>query len=677
MLASRPLRTAIPLTLLVLGACGAASDPVAGQAASGRAVARLADAATTCANGGNVLKYGVDKNGNGKLDDDEVTGSFDICNGVSGTLTKLVNVAAGDQCYAGGVLVKAGSDTNGNGTLDDSEVTSTTPICAANSQITSVVGDLYIYNDSDLAKYAHVETVSGGVSIDLNGMSGTVSLPNLHTVGLSFRVIGGGCCDLLAEQHPLRRRTRGALLLNDDNDSPTVNLSLPALTTVLQEMYVPNNVTLSAPVLATVNGELNCSDPNAVLSALIHVGYLDQNCGNFSALQLQVQDWGGNFDVQSPNTTYPNFTSLGVGTNSDGSLDWGDGTLSLQDPNLTHVSFANLTRVGSMQMFGVYDPNAILSLPQLAAAGSLSLSSADATLDFLSLTPPVAQAFHTIDAPLFTTIHGWLEHNSADDQYRTLTAGLQHIGGRWTVGYSSTTAIDANGLLTVGSIDVQNSSQLTHFATPQLTQLVPGDANYNLYNGQTFGGFYNCGAQSYDPNVMNSCTSVSFLSNASLTQINLGQLSSIPGGIYIRENEALTSITGLSQVTHLGGRIPDTADNTPVVASLEIADTGLTSLAAFASITSTAGQVVVVDNANLVSISDLQMTGSASNCPFVHNNPQLDYCAAAAFYQHYNSACVLGSTPAATQLKDPCDGVTCQSGSCVVSCTHANGYVCQ
>ena len=84
-----------------------------------------------CSQGGVDYKSGVDSNGDGVLEDSEVTHDAYICNGEAGDLLSVVSVDAGNAvCADGGTQVNVGPDTNGNGTLDDSEITSTTYICA-------------------------------------------------------------------------------------------------------------------------------------------------------------------------------------------------------------------------------------------------------------------------------------------------------------------------------------------------------------------------------------------------------------------------------------------------------------------------------------------------------------------------------------------------------------------
>lgn len=84
-----------------------------------------------CPNGGFKIEVGIDANGDGTLAESEVSGTQFICNGLDGAVS-LLNIAeepAGANCSEGGFRVDAGRDTNGNGVLDDSEITDTEYVC--------------------------------------------------------------------------------------------------------------------------------------------------------------------------------------------------------------------------------------------------------------------------------------------------------------------------------------------------------------------------------------------------------------------------------------------------------------------------------------------------------------------------------------------------------------------
>lgn len=117
--------------------CNGAAGP-AGAAGAGKLMNIVAEpAGVNCPNGGSKVTTGPDSNGNGMLDAAEVTSTAYLCNGHNGaagsngknSLLSVVNEAAGVNCANGGSKITSGLDANGNGMLDADEVTSTAYIC--------------------------------------------------------------------------------------------------------------------------------------------------------------------------------------------------------------------------------------------------------------------------------------------------------------------------------------------------------------------------------------------------------------------------------------------------------------------------------------------------------------------------------------------------------------------
>ncbi len=86
-----------------------------------------------CANGGVQIAVGQDANGNGELDQNEISSISFVCNGSSETnsslLIRTTEEPAGENCENGGSLIELGSDQNGDGELEDSEVQSSFYVC--------------------------------------------------------------------------------------------------------------------------------------------------------------------------------------------------------------------------------------------------------------------------------------------------------------------------------------------------------------------------------------------------------------------------------------------------------------------------------------------------------------------------------------------------------------------
>lgn len=83
-----------------------------------------------CEFGGQSVQTGLDLDGNGALADAEVTHTDYVCaTAPTQVVVRSSEVAPGAVCPEGGRLTQAGLDLNGNGVLDDAEVTREVPAC--------------------------------------------------------------------------------------------------------------------------------------------------------------------------------------------------------------------------------------------------------------------------------------------------------------------------------------------------------------------------------------------------------------------------------------------------------------------------------------------------------------------------------------------------------------------
>ncbi len=128
------------LLLLLCSGChepSLATGPVGPSGVAGAtSLLRIIDepAGAHCANGGHAVQSGLDKNGNGILDDNEVTATAYLCTAQSGpngesSLVRVIEERPGANCRSGGHVVQSGLDANGNGILDAGEVSSSTYLC--------------------------------------------------------------------------------------------------------------------------------------------------------------------------------------------------------------------------------------------------------------------------------------------------------------------------------------------------------------------------------------------------------------------------------------------------------------------------------------------------------------------------------------------------------------------
>ncbi|MBL8914883.1 MAG: hypothetical protein JNM17_29530 [Archangium sp.] len=224
-------------------------------------------AGARCASGGLAVQSGLDSNGNGTLDDDEVIADNTqfICNGANGTngmngmdgqpgaqgdagtpgtpgvnaLSQLTAELPGTNCQYGGSRVDVGLDTNANGTLDMGEITSTRYICDRASVDSIYFGDVRLRDQDDLDQLVGIQVIVGNVAVE-NIPNGMLALPQLRIISGELRV-GSFCCGGGGSigQAPV----------------PLTSISLPALTQLgsLYVTYTSALTTISVPALERAN----------------------------------------------------------------------------------------------------------------------------------------------------------------------------------------------------------------------------------------------------------------------------------------------------------------------------------------------------------------------------------------------------------------------------------------
>jgi hypothetical protein len=170
-------------------------------------------------------------------------------------LVRLVPEPPGKNCTYGGTAIETGIDTNGDGVLEDSEVTSTSYVCAgAGSTVGSTIeGTYYIHNSFDVALLAGVTTITGDLDIDAPGLTG-VSLPQLTSVGGMVYVTDSSSLVTL----DLSALTAGDIQLGALNGTGGIDalttLKLPVLAGALNNFVVSGAyvlTTLSAPLVTS------------------------------------------------------------------------------------------------------------------------------------------------------------------------------------------------------------------------------------------------------------------------------------------------------------------------------------------------------------------------------------------------------------------------------------------
>lgn len=144
-----------PLVLFLGGVIAACTGSSGSNGADGEStlVSVSTEAAgSNCVNGGQRIDTGVDTNGNGTLDSDEVTSSSYVCNGGTGgtgsagndgdqALVAVSTEPAGAHCADGGQRIDVGIDDNGNGTLDAGEIDSTQYVCNGGDSLLALTNE--------------------------------------------------------------------------------------------------------------------------------------------------------------------------------------------------------------------------------------------------------------------------------------------------------------------------------------------------------------------------------------------------------------------------------------------------------------------------------------------------------------------------------------------------------
>lgn len=119
-------------------------------------------AGSNCEKGGIKIDYGIDKDKNGTLDNNEIITTKYICNGENGnnSLTKITSELDGSICEGGGVKVESGIDSNSNSKLDNNEITSVEYICNGLNGLGYQQTRLLIYHGSTHGSYSSISSAS-------------------------------------------------------------------------------------------------------------------------------------------------------------------------------------------------------------------------------------------------------------------------------------------------------------------------------------------------------------------------------------------------------------------------------------------------------------------------------------------------------------------------------------
>jgi hypothetical protein len=210
-----------------------------------------------CALGGTAIQVGIDLDGDGVLDDAEITQTTTVCReDAPATLTRIDVEPAGAHCPDGGRAVHIGPDRNHDGALGDDEIASTTYACDASAVFDGSFSAAMWSDPAAVAALSAATIVTGNLELDQDDVT---SLPRLAIVGGTVR-FRGAVDAAPGFDLPALAQIGGDLAL--DHRGLTGAISLPALKRIggSLELDQPAVDRFSAPVLAEVGGAVSVVD---------------------------------------------------------------------------------------------------------------------------------------------------------------------------------------------------------------------------------------------------------------------------------------------------------------------------------------------------------------------------------------------------------------------------------
>lgn len=148
------------------------SDPVVTH------VAPLPSRSGACFRSGSRVEAGPDLDRDGVLDDTERQASTVVCSDTSLVRVRQRTEPSGLRCPLGGTRVEAGADSNGNGELDDAEATSSAWLCHA---LRTYDGDMVVTGPADAAALQGISRIRGNLLVTSTALKEVV-LPALMVV---------------------------------------------------------------------------------------------------------------------------------------------------------------------------------------------------------------------------------------------------------------------------------------------------------------------------------------------------------------------------------------------------------------------------------------------------------------------------------------------------------------
>ena len=282
-------------------------------------------AGENCPDGGIQVTSGIDEDGNGVLEGEELLDTSYVCNGSSGVagLVRIDDEPEGANCAEGGLAIGMGLDLDASGELEPGEVVSTSYVCHGDSPPGGVLtGGITVTNSYDLWILSLYEEVTDYVTFCGNDLAEIV-LPDLALVGGDFqfnryREAQGSSSDCTHELLALvdfpALTDVGGVFYAPRAEGVTDLTGLSALQSVGGIVQIGETSLTSLDglqQLATLGGDLAIHD-NADLTDITALSALTSVPGNVSVTnnpllcQTDVEAWLGGVTVAGYTTTAGN-----------------------------------------------------------------------------------------------------------------------------------------------------------------------------------------------------------------------------------------------------------------------------------------------------------------------------------------------------------------------------------
>ena len=459
---------------------------------------------SNCTYGGLRVDSGADADGDGALSASEVTSTSYVCNGdmgVDGASALAVSSTEppGSNCTDGGVAVEVGTDDDGDGVLSATEVDTTFYVCdgedggGGSSIGTIVAGDYTVANSVDAGLLDGVEQITGLLTINGESM-GDVELPDLQRVGTLY--VG-----------------------NTGTGFTPTSLSLPALTTVDDSLSIYKTEVADwsgFDSVTTVGGGLAVYAPEGASTINLFAG---------------LTSIGGDVTIVATSENgVSEIAGLDAVTAMPGSLTV---MITGNTTSSTRISaFSGLTSVGALTIYGddwLTDVSGFGALADITGLLYVSNAAIPDFTDFASLG--TAGGVYVSDVDTLTDMSGL-------EALTSLGVGLSVHG--------SDGMVDLTGLDNVASmalVTLVGNTGMTSLSGLGSVETVPGR-------------IYLYGLPIADVDGLAALTSLGALTlyeNDSLADLSgLGGVTGTIAPLVINSNAALTTLDGLEGVTGLG-----------------------------------------------------------------------------------------------------------------------------